>query len=148
MQQASLALAARASESVAPIAVRAEQAVKVYGSGDTAVHALDGVDVAMPAGRWTAIMGPSGSGKSTLMHCLAGLDALTSGRIIVGGVDLHQLSDRRLTKRYAKIGFVFQSFNLVPTLKRAREHHAAVRAGRQEAGPGLARHGRSHRRSR
>ena len=117
MQQASLALAARASESVAPTAVRAEQAVKMYGSGDTAVRALDGVDVAMPAGRWTAIMGPSGSGKSTLMHCLAGLDTLTSGRIIVGGVDLHQLSDRRLTKlRREKIGFVFQSFNLVPTL--------------------------------
>ena len=117
MQQASLALAARASDQFAPTAVRAEQAVKVYGSGDTAVRALDGVDVAMPAGRWTAIMGPSGSGKSTLMHCLAGLDTLTSGRIIVGGVDLHQLSDKQLTKlRREKIGFVFQSFNLVPTL--------------------------------
>jgi putative ABC transport system ATP-binding protein len=117
MQHASLAVAARASEPVSATAVRAEHAVKVYGSGDTAVRALDGVDLAIPAGRWTAIMGPSGSGKSTLMHCMAGLDSLTSGRIVVGAVDLQQLSDKQLTKlRREKIGFVFQSYNLVPTL--------------------------------
>jgi putative ABC transport system ATP-binding protein len=117
MQHASLAAAARASEPFSAAAVRAEQAVKVYGSGDTAVRALDRVDLAIPNGRWTAIMGPSGSGKSTLMHCTAGLDSLTSGRVIVGGVDLHQLSDKQLTKlRRGKIGFVFQSYNLVPTL--------------------------------
>jgi putative ABC transport system ATP-binding protein len=117
MTQASPVQTARASEPFQPTAVRAERAVKIYGAGDTQVRALDGVDVAMPTGRWTAIMGPSGSGKSTLMHCLAGLDTLTSGRIIVGGVDLHALSDKQLTKlRREKIGFVFQSFNLVPTL--------------------------------
>jgi putative ABC transport system ATP-binding protein len=117
MTQASPVRTARASEPFQPTAVRAERAVKIYGAGDTQVRALDGVDVAMPTGRWTAIMGPSGSGKSTLMHCLAGLDTLTSGRIIVGGVDLHALSDKQLTKlRREKIGFVFQSFNLVPTL--------------------------------
>jgi putative ABC transport system ATP-binding protein len=117
MQQVTLAQTARASEPFRPTAVRAERAVKVYGNNDTQVRALDGVDVALPAGRWTAIMGPSGSGKSTLMHCLAGLDSLTSGRIIVGGVDLQQLSDKQLTKlRREKVGFVFQSFNLIPTL--------------------------------
>jgi putative ABC transport system ATP-binding protein len=117
MQQASLAQTARASEPFQATAVRVERAVKVYGTGPTAVRALDGVDVAIPSARWTAIMGPSGSGKSTLMHCMAGLDSLTSGRVIVGGVDLQQLSDRQLTKlRRERIGFVFQSFNLVPTL--------------------------------
>jgi putative ABC transport system ATP-binding protein len=99
------------------IAARAEAAVKVYGRRDAAVRALDGVDVAFPAGRFTAIMGPSGSGKSTLMHCVAGLDTLTSGRVLIGGVDLSTLSDKQLTLlRRDRIGFVFQSFNLVPTL--------------------------------
>jgi putative ABC transport system ATP-binding protein len=97
--------------------VRAEAATKVYGSGDTAVRALDAVTLSVPAGRFTAIMGPSGSGKSTLMHCMAGLDSLTSGRIMVGDVDLAELSDRQLTRlRRDRVGFVFQSFNLVPTL--------------------------------
>jgi putative ABC transport system ATP-binding protein len=101
----------------APIAVRAEQAVKLYGRGDTAVRALDGVTLALPAGRFTAIMGPSGSGKSTLMHCLAGLDTLTSGRVYVGDVDLGRLSERELTRlRRDHIGFVFQAFNLLPML--------------------------------
>jgi putative ABC transport system ATP-binding protein len=113
-------LAARASEPFRQTAVRAEQAVKIYGAGDTQVRALDRVDVAIAAGRWTAIMGPSGSGKSTLMHCMAGLDTLTSGRIIIGGVDLAGLSDKQLTRlRREKVGFVFQSFNLVPTLTAA-----------------------------
>jgi putative ABC transport system ATP-binding protein len=98
-------------------AARAEQAVKVYGKGDTAVKALAGVDVAFPAGRFTAIMGPSGSGKSTLMHCVAGLDTLTSGRVYLGDVELGGLSDKELTVlRRDKIGFVFQAYNLVPTL--------------------------------
>ncbi|OIJ93843.1 peptide ABC transporter ATP-binding protein [Streptomyces sp. MUSC 14] len=92
-------------------------AVKVYGGGDTAVHALDGVTVDFPAGRFTAIMGPSGSGKSTLMHCAAGLDTLTSGTARIGDTDLSTLDDRRLTLlRRDRIGFVFQAFNLVPTL--------------------------------
>jgi putative ABC transport system ATP-binding protein len=99
------------------VAVRAEAATKVYGSGRTTVRALDGVDLAIEAGRFTAVMGPSGSGKSTLMHCLAGLDTLSSGRIVFGDRDLSRLSDRALTLlRRDHIGFVFQSFNLVPTL--------------------------------
>ncbi|MFI2760733.1 ABC transporter ATP-binding protein [Streptomyces echinatus] len=98
-------------------AARVVDAVKVYGGGDTAVRALDGVDVTFPAGRFTAIMGPSGSGKSTLMHCAAGLDTLTSGAACIGDTELGALDDRRLTLlRRDRVGFVFQAFNLVPTL--------------------------------
>ncbi|CAM5308475.1 ABC transporter ATP-binding protein OS=Streptomyces tendae OX=1932 GN=GUR47_28580 PE=4 SV=1 [Streptomyces tendae] len=98
-------------------AARVVDAVKVYGGGDTAVRALDGVGVDFPAGRFTAIMGPSGSGKSTLMHCAAGLDTLTSGTARIGDTDLSTLDDRRLTLlRRDRVGFVFQAFNLVPTL--------------------------------
>src|ERR687892_1460470 len=101
-------------------AARAEGATKVYGSGDTAVRALDDVTVELPDGKYTAIMGPSGSGKSTLMHCLAGLDTLTSGRVFVGDVDLGRLSERELTRlRRDRIGFVFQAFNLLPMLTAA-----------------------------
>ncbi len=90
---------------------------KVYGTGDTEVRALDGVDVEFEKGRFTAIMGPSGSGKSTLMHCSAGLDDLTSGTVHIGDVELGSLSERELTLlRRDKIGFVFQAFNLLPTL--------------------------------
>jgi putative ABC transport system ATP-binding protein len=104
---------ARASE----VAARAVDASKVYGSGETEVRALDGVTVDFPTGRFTAIMGPSGSGKSTLMHCVAGLDTLTSGRVEIDGVDLTTLNDKALTRlRRDRIGFVFQAFNLVPTL--------------------------------
>jgi putative ABC transport system ATP-binding protein len=102
------------------VAVRAEAATKVYGAGDTAVRALDDVTIGLPAGRFTAIMGPSGSGKSTLMHCMAGLDSLSSGRVLIGDVDLGRLSDKQLTRlRRDQIGFVFQAFNLVPTLTAA-----------------------------
>jgi putative ABC transport system ATP-binding protein len=98
-------------------AARVVDAVKVYGSGDTGVRALDGVSVDFPAGRFTAIMGPSGSGKSTLMHCAAGLDTLTSGSAHIGDTALGSLDDRRLTLlRRDRVGFVFQAFNLVPTL--------------------------------
>src|SRR5215207_1911171 len=98
-------------------AARAVEATKVYGSGDTTVIALDEVTVDLPTGRFTAIMGPSGSGKSTLVHCLAGLDSLTEGRVFVGDVELGALSDKELTLlRRTRIGFVFQAFNLVPTL--------------------------------
>jgi putative ABC transport system ATP-binding protein len=98
-------------------AARAIDAVKVYGSGDTAVRALDGVTVEFPASRYTAIMGPSGSGKSTLMHCVAGLDDLTSGEVWIGDTDLGSLSDKaRTLLRRKQIGFVFQSYNLIPTL--------------------------------
>jgi putative ABC transport system ATP-binding protein len=103
-------------------AARAVEATKVYGSGDTAVVALDEVTLHLPTGRFSAIMGPSGSGKSTLVHCLAGLDSLTEGRVFVGDVELGTLSDKELTLlRRTRIGFVFQAFNLVPTLT-AREN--------------------------
>jgi putative ABC transport system ATP-binding protein len=98
-------------------AARAVHAVKVYGSGDTAVRALDDVSVEIPGQRFTAIMGPSGSGKSTLMHCLAGLDTLTAGEAFIGDVELGRLSDKDLTLlRRSRVGFVFQAFNLLPTL--------------------------------
>jgi putative ABC transport system ATP-binding protein len=98
-------------------AARAVHAHRVYGAGPTAVTALHDVTLDLPAGRFTAIMGPSGSGKSTLMHCLAGLDTLTSGQVLVGGTDLASLSDRQRTLlRRDRLGFVFQSFNLLPTL--------------------------------
>ena len=98
-------------------AARAWQATKVYGQGDTEVRALDGIDVEFHTGRFTAIMGPSGSGKSTLMHCMAGLDSLSSGQVFIGDVDLSQLNERSLTTlRRDRIGFVFQAYNLVPTL--------------------------------
>jgi len=98
-------------------AASTEDARKVYGTGETAVVALDGVTVGFEQGRFTAIMGPSGSGKSTLLHCVAGLDALTSGVARIGDVDLSTLDDRRLTVlRRDRVGFVFQAFNLIPTL--------------------------------
>ena len=98
-------------------AARAIGAVKIYGSGPTAVRALDGVDAEFERGRFTAIMGPSGSGKSTLLHCLAGLDHLTSGTVMLGDIDLGTLDDRDLTVlRRERMGFVFQAFNLIPTL--------------------------------
>jgi putative ABC transport system ATP-binding protein len=103
-----------------PAAARTVEAVKRYGRGDTAVTALDAVTVAFEAHRFTAIMGPSGSGKSTLMHVVAGLDTVTSGRVMIGDTDLSTLDDTRLTVlRREKIGFVFQAFNLVPTLSAA-----------------------------
>jgi putative ABC transport system ATP-binding protein len=90
---------------------------KVYGEGDAAVEALRGIDIDFAAGAFTAIMGPSGSGKSTLLHCLAGLDTPTSGGVFIGDVEITTLNDKRLTElRRDKVGFVFQAFNLVPTL--------------------------------
>ncbi|GAB3253181.1 ABC transporter ATP-binding protein [Kineococcus gypseus] len=98
-------------------AVRAEGLRKTYGRGDAAVHALAGVDVEFARGEFTAITGPSGSGKSTLMHCLAGLDTATAGRVFLGGTELTALRDRELTRlRRDRVGFVFQSFNLLPVL--------------------------------
>jgi putative ABC transport system ATP-binding protein len=98
-------------------AARATGAVKIYGSGSSAVRALDGVTVSFAAGALTAIMGPSGSGKSTLMHVLAGLDTLTSGQVHLGDTELGSLRERQLTElRRDRIGFVFQAYNLVPTL--------------------------------
>jgi putative ABC transport system ATP-binding protein len=99
------------------IAARAVDVWKVYGSGEAQVVALRGVNVELARGRFTAIMGPSGAGKSTLMHCLAGLDAVTRGEVWVGGTKLTGMSDRQLTElRRTKVGFIFQQFNLLPTL--------------------------------
>lgn len=90
---------------------------KIYGTGDTAVHALDGVDLAVEKGEFLAIVGTSGSGKSTLLHMLGGLDRPTSGNVTVDGKDIFSLKDDALTIfRRRKIGFVFQNYNLVPVL--------------------------------
>jgi putative ABC transport system ATP-binding protein len=105
-----------------PLLVSAADVSRVYGEGEAEVHALDGVTVGFPAGRFNAIMGPSGSGKSTLMHILAGLDRPTSGSVVLDGVELADLDDKRLTElRRDKVGFVFQFFNLLPVLN-AREN--------------------------
>jgi len=102
---------------VVNVAARSEAATKIYGKDDTLVRALDGVNVSFESAKFTAIMGPSGSGKSTLMHCMAGLDGLTSGKVYIGETDLTELSEKELTLlRRSHVGFVFQSFNLVPTL--------------------------------
>jgi putative ABC transport system ATP-binding protein len=99
------------------VAAGAIGAVKIYGGGDSEVRALDGVTVSFEAGRFSAIMGPSGSGKSTLMHCLAGLDSLTSGGVFIGETHLATLNDKQLTElRRTAVGFIFQAYNLVPTL--------------------------------
>ncbi|MGK5632260.1 ABC transporter ATP-binding protein [Streptomyces sp. URMC 123] len=99
------------------VAARARQVVKAYGTGETRVVALDHVDVDIERGRFTAIMGPSGSGKSTLMHCLAGLDTVTSGRIHLADTEITGLRDKKLTQlRRDRVGFIFQAFNLLPTL--------------------------------
>ena len=103
-------------------AAEARQAVKVYGKGDSEVRALDGVSVGFDRGRFSAIMGPSGSGKSTLMHCMAGLDSLTSGSVVLADRELGSLNDRQLTElRRTQVGFIFQAYNLIPTLT-AREN--------------------------
>ena len=104
----------------AAAAARSESLTKIYGEGDAAVRALDAVTVAFEGGHFTAIMGPSGSGKSTLLHCLAGLDTPSSGRVLIGDVDLTTLSEKELTLlRREKVGFVFQAYNLIPTLTAA-----------------------------
>ncbi|MEU1946495.1 ABC transporter ATP-binding protein [Streptomyces sp. NPDC020125] len=98
-------------------AARASALTKTYGKEETRVTALDAVTVEFARGRFTAVMGPSGSGKSTLMHCMAGLEPVTSGSARIGGVELSALNDLQLTQlRREKVGFVFQGFNLLPTL--------------------------------
>jgi putative ABC transport system ATP-binding protein len=102
------------------LAASARSLVKTYGRGEAAVRALDGADLDIAAGEFTAIMGPSGSGKSTLMHALAGLDSVEAGQVLLGETDLTALDERRRTLlRRDRIGFVFQSFNLVPALTAA-----------------------------
>jgi putative ABC transport system ATP-binding protein len=99
------------------IAARAVNAHKIYGEGSTEVRALDGLTVDLVRGQFTAVMGPSGSGKSTLMHCVAGLDNLTSGQVFIGDTDLTTLNEKSLTRiRRDRVGFIFQAFNLLATL--------------------------------
>jgi putative ABC transport system ATP-binding protein len=133
-----------ASEQAGPgtmAAVAAVDLVKVYGAGDTAVRALDGVTVGFERAQFTAIMGPSGSGKSTLMHCLAGLDKATSGRALLGGTDLTAQPDRVLTRvRRERIGFVFQSFNLLPQLTAEQNIMLPLDLAGRRAERGLLRH--------
>jgi putative ABC transport system ATP-binding protein len=109
--------AAPTGTALASAAAGVVDAHKVYGKGDSEVRALDGITIAFERGHFTAIMGPSGSGKSTLMHCLAGLDSLTSGAVYIGDTYLATLSDKQLTElRRTAVGFIFQAYNLVPTL--------------------------------
>ena len=101
-------------------AARARDITKIYGHGQAAVTALGGVSLDIPAGSFTAVMGPSGSGKSTLMHCMAGLDTVTSGGLWIGETEIGALRERQLTRlRRDRIGFVFQAFNLLPVLTAA-----------------------------
>src|SRR5262245_46444401 len=107
------------STTTAP-AARAENLSKTYGRGASAVTALAGVSIEIPAATFTSVMGPSGSGKSTLMHCMAGLDSLTSGQAWIGGQEISELPERQLTRlRGDRVGFVFQAFNLLPVLSAA-----------------------------
>jgi putative ABC transport system ATP-binding protein len=114
-------------------AAHAVGVTKLYGVGEAAVAALDDVDVAVDRGRFTAIMGPSGSGKSTLLHVLAGLDRPTSGQVFLGDTEITTLRDKRLTElRRDRIGFIFQSFNLLPTMTAAENIVLPLRiAGRR-----------------
>ncbi len=99
------------------VAARMEHGSKIYVIGGTEVRALDDITVSFETGRFTAIMGPSGSGKSTLMHCLAGLDDLTTGAAFIGDENVTEMSERERTRlRRERIGFIFQSYNLIPTL--------------------------------
>ena len=117
LQTGELAVGRLPQDGTPRTAIRAHELRKVYGQGDTAVAALDGVSVDFGVGRFTAIMGPSGSGKSTLMHCLAGLDTPTDGQVLLGETELTRLPDAELTRiRRDRVGFVFQSFNLLPML--------------------------------
>ncbi|MFC7883758.1 ABC transporter ATP-binding protein [Streptomyces sp. NPDC057376] len=114
-------------------AIQLRSVSRRYGSGDSAVTALDEVSLDFPSGTFTAVMGPSGSGKSTLLQCAAGLDRPTSGSVVVGGTELTGLSERRLTLlRRERIGFVFQAFNLLPSLTAAQNVALPLRlAGRR-----------------
>jgi putative ABC transport system ATP-binding protein len=126
-------VALKGETNVTTTAVTAKGLSKVYGRGDAEVHALREVNVAFDTGAFTAIMGPSGSGKSTLMHCLAGLDTVTSGTVHIGDVELTGLGDRQLTLlRRDRIGFIFQAFNLLPTLSAEQNIRLPLEiAGRQ-----------------
>ena len=123
-------------QATAPVLAQAISLSKVYGQGDTAVHALRSVNLSFAQGQFTAIMGPSGSGKSTLMHCLAGLDKPTSGTVHLDGQVISQLPERALTKlRRTQIGFIFQSFNLVASLTAAENITLPLDLAHRKADP-------------
>ena len=133
----SSALAPASSPTHAGPAASVYEAVKQYGSGDTAVRALDGVTLDIERCRFTAVMGPSGSGKSTLMHSLAGLDRLTSGTVRIGDTNLDDLNDDDLTRlRRDRLGFIFQAFNLLPTLSAAENITLPLSLARREPSTG------------
>ncbi|WP_406289933.1 ABC transporter ATP-binding protein [Embleya sp. NBC_00896] len=134
-------------------AVRLDGVTKVYGRGSSAVHALRGIDLAIPKGTFTAVMGPSGSGKSTFLHCAAGLDRPDGGRVLLGTDDLTAMKENELTRlRRTRLGFVFQAFNLLPSLtveknvllplRLAGERAPSRRAAEVLAMVGLDRHAR------
>ena len=127
------------------VAARVVDLTKVYGSGNAEVRALDGVSLDIAMGEFTAVMGPSGSGKSTLMHCCAALDTPTSGQIWLGDTELGGLHDKKLTLlRREEIGFVFQSFNLVPTLTARENILLPLSIAGQKPDPDLVRRGDRH----
>ena len=124
-------------DTASAVAVRAREVARHYGAGETAVHALRGVDLDVAGERLTAVMGPSGSGKSTLMHILAGLDEPSSGEVVVAGIDIGGLDDTALTKwRRDHIGFIFQFFNLLPMLTAAENIVLPLKLAGVEARPG------------
>jgi putative ABC transport system ATP-binding protein len=126
--------AASAASGTSTMAAAATGLTKIYGSGNTRVVALDNVDIGFEAQKMTAIMGPSGSGKSTLMHCMAGLDEVTSGEVRIGDVVISDLSDKELTLlRRTRVGFIFQSFNLVPTLTASENIELPLELGGRQA---------------
>ena len=117
-------------------ALRLESVTKVYGTGDGAVTALDGVTLSLPTGSFTAVMGPSGSGKSTLLQCAAGLDRADQGRILVDGEEMGGGSEAALTKfRRQRIGFIFQQYNLLPTLTVEENTSLPLRLAGRRADP-------------
>jgi putative ABC transport system ATP-binding protein len=136
LEERTMATAAASGPDPTP-AAEAVGLVRSYGEGDAEVRAVDGIDLTVAAGTFTAVMGPSGSGKSTLLHCLAGLDRPTQGTVRVGGTDLASLKDKALTElRRDRIGFVFQAFNLVPTLDARENLLLPLTLGRREPDAG------------
>jgi putative ABC transport system ATP-binding protein len=128
--------AAGCMSSKQPMAVLIESMSKTYGSGPSAVTAIDNVSLSFPAGSFTAVMGPSGSGKSTLLQCAAGLDRPSSGRVSISGTELTRLGETALTRlRRDRVGFVFQSFNLMPSLTAAQNLELPLRLAGHEADP-------------
>jgi putative ABC transport system ATP-binding protein len=120
------------------MAVRIEAMTKTYGSGPSAVTAVDNVSLSFPAGSFTAVMGPSGSGKSTLLQCAAGLDRPSAGTVSIGGTHLAGLGETALTRlRRDRVGFVFQSFNLMPSLTAAQNVELPLRLAGRKAGPNV-----------